>query len=182
MISTSYKFSLRAASAALLCASAPALLANHPVVLEGNCNVPPAGNAAAAVGVCGDWDGDGVIGVDEDNDGDRVFGTFAGANGAAGAANNGTITIVASGVFAEPMVLTGNITVQAAPGVEANFDAVLQGDELWLRGLVGSPDGATMLYDEVRGPASTAGELGVTLAEKLLSMGAGEILAAVYGS
>lgn len=128
MISTTYKFNLRAASAALLFASAPALLANHPVVLEGNCNVPPAGNAAAAVGVCGDWDGDGVIGVGEDNDGDRVFGTFAGANGAAGANNNGTITIVTSGVFAEPMLLTGNITVQAAPGVEANFDAVLQGD------------------------------------------------------
>jgi len=128
MSSTSYEFSLRAASAALLFASAPALLANHPVVLEGNCNVPPAGSSAAAVGVCGDWDGDGVIGVNEDNDGDRVFGTFTGANGAAGANNNGTITIVTSGVFAEPMMLAGNITVQAAPGVEANFDAVLQGD------------------------------------------------------
>ena len=128
MSSTPYKFSLRAAAGALLVASAPALWANHPVVLEGNCNVPPAGSSAAAVGVCGDWDGDGVIGVDEDNDGDRVFGTFAGANGSAGANNNGTITIVTSGVFAEPMLLTGNITVQAAPGVEANFDAVLQGD------------------------------------------------------
>jgi hypothetical protein len=128
MSSTSYKFSLRVASAALVFAAAPTLWANHPVVLEGNCNVPPAGNSVAATGVCGDWDGDGVIGVDEDNDGDRVFGTFAGANGAAGANNNGTITIVTSGVFAEPMSLTGNITVQAAPGVEANFDAVLQGD------------------------------------------------------
>lgn len=128
MSPTFYKFGLRAASAALMLAAAPALWANHPVVLEGNCNVPPAGNSAAAAGVCGDWDGDGVIGVEEDADGDRVFGTFAGANGVDGANNNGTITIVTSGVFAEPMTLTGNITVQAAPGVEANFDAVLQGD------------------------------------------------------
>ena len=118
----------RAALAALLLFGTP-LLANHPVLLEGNCNNPPAGDSAAPeAGVCGDFDGDGVIGVAEDMDGDRVFGTLAGANGSAGAANNGTITIVTSGTFAESLTLTGNLTLQAAPGVDANIDAMLQGD------------------------------------------------------
>ncbi len=105
--------------------------ANHPVFVEGNCNNPPAGNPTppGTVGAaCGDFDGDGVIGTAEDTDGDRVFGTINGANSAAGANNNGTITIVTSGTFAEQVVITGNVTLQAAPGVSANIDAVLQGD------------------------------------------------------
>ncbi|CAN5541582.1 hypothetical protein BH18VER1_BH18VER1_18260 [soil metagenome] len=118
-----------AAAFALLC---PALAyANHPVVVEGNCNNPPAGNPAAVTpGTCGDYDGDGLIGTAEDADGDRVFGTINGANAASatGVNNNGTITIVTSGTFAEQVTLTGNITLQAAPGVDANIDAVLQGD------------------------------------------------------
>ncbi|MBR9909877.1 MAG: hydroxymethylbilane synthase [Gammaproteobacteria bacterium] len=59
--------------------------------------------------------------------------------------------------------------------------AVLESDgQLWLRGLVGSPDGAQMLEDEVRGPQVEAERLGVALAEKLLRAGAAEILAQVY--
>lgn len=111
--------------------STSTVLANHPVFVEGNCNVPPAGTSTipGAVGAaCGDYDGDGRIGIDEDNDGDRVFGTISGANSAAGVNNNGTITIVTSGTFAEQVILTGNVTLQAAPGVDANIDAVLQGD------------------------------------------------------
>lgn len=117
------------AAVALLCPATA--FANHPVLVEGNCNNPPAGNpAAVAPGTCGDYDGDGLIGTAEDEDGDRVFGTIAGANGtgATAANNNGTITIVTSGTFAEQVTLTGNVTLQAAPGVDANIDAVLQGD------------------------------------------------------
>ena len=117
------------AAAALFCASDA--WANHPVLVEGNCNNPPAGNpAGVAPGTCGDYDGDGLIGTAEDEDGDRVFGTINGANAATATAanNNGTITIVTSGTFAEQVTLTGNITLQAAPGVDANIDAVLQGD------------------------------------------------------
>ncbi len=55
-------------------------------------------------------------------------------------------------------------------------------DQLWLRGLVGNPDGSVMLEDEIRGSVSDAQALGVTLAERLLDAGAGEILQAVYGS
>lgn len=109
--------------------SASTALANHPVFVEGNCNVPPAGtNSVTVAGTCGDFDGDGRIGTAEDNDGDRVFGTINGANSSDGVNNNGTITIVTSGTFAEQVTLTGNVTLQAAPGVHANIDAVLQGD------------------------------------------------------
>lgn len=59
--------------------------------------------------------------------------------------------------------------------------AQLEGDQLWLRGLVGKPDGSLILRDDIRGPAAQASELGNTLAERLLSAGAGDILAAVYG-
>ena len=55
-----------------------------------------------------------------------------------------------------------------------------RGEDLWLRGLVGSPAGDRILSDEVRGPASRAEALGVSLAERLLAAGAGDILAAVY--
>lgn len=105
--------------------------ANHPVLVEGNCNNPPAGSGVpmgSPAGTCGDYDGDGRIGTAEDTDGDRVFGTINAANSAAGANNNGTITIVTSGTFPESITITGNVTLQAAPGVHANIDAVLQGD------------------------------------------------------
>lgn len=54
-------------------------------------------------------------------------------------------------------------------------------DQLWLRGLVGSPDGTVMLEDELRGSVKDAEALGIQLAERLLDAGAGEILKAVYG-
>lgn len=53
---------------------------------------------------------------------------------------------------------------------------------LWLRGLVGSLDGASILRNEVQGIAKDAELLGVQLAEKLLAQGAAEILAEVYDS
>lgn len=106
--------------------------ANHSVLVEGNCNFAPYGhqNGLVPPGTCGDFDGDGRIGLQEDNDGDRVFGTLGGANSALATAanNNGTIIIVSSGTFAETLTITGNITLEAAFGVEANLDAVLQGD------------------------------------------------------
>ncbi|MEO1078506.1 MAG: hydroxymethylbilane synthase [Pseudomonadota bacterium] len=55
------------------------------------------------------------------------------------------------------------------------------GDELWLRGLVGRPDGSKALRAEARGPRSEPEALGVNVAEQLLAAGAAEILAEVYG-
>ena len=60
--------------------------------------------------------------------------------------------------------------------------AILDGDQLWLRGLVGEPDGSRMLRAERRGPASEAEALGVQLAEDLLALGADVILARVFGA
>lgn len=93
-------------------------LANHPVLVEGE----------------SDFDGDGRIGVDEDNDGlDQVFGTINAALGAAnrGANQNGHVIIVTSGRFLEIVNITaanGDVTLQAAPGVEAEIEAVRVGD------------------------------------------------------
>lgn len=56
------------------------------------------------------------------------------------------------------------------------------GSEVWLRGLVGRPDGSRVLRDEIRGPAADAEQLGVILAERLLAAGADEILREVYAS
>ena len=55
------------------------------------------------------------------------------------------------------------------------------GQRLHLRGLVGSPDGATILRAEAEAPAADAEQLGIAVADDLLSQGAGDILAAVYG-
>lgn len=114
-------------------------LANHPVLVEGNClGSGSAQRTAVLPGTCGDYDGDGRIGTAEDTDEqDRVFGTINAALGGtisgtspaiAGINQNGTITIVKSGTFPEIINITGNVTLQAAPGVDANIDAVLQGD------------------------------------------------------
>ena len=58
--------------------------------------------------------------------------------------------------------------------------AVLEGDQLYLRGLVGEPDGSIVLRAEIRGAATDAVALGIKLAEDLLSQGAGEILAKLH--
>ncbi|MDQ7987789.1 hydroxymethylbilane synthase [Pseudomonas sp. G34] len=59
--------------------------------------------------------------------------------------------------------------------------AILEGEQLWLRGLVGEPDGSRLLRAEQRGAADDAERLGIEVAEALLAQGAGEILAAIYG-
>jgi len=60
--------------------------------------------------------------------------------------------------------------------------ATLEGDQLYVRGLVGEPDGSRIIRDEVRGTADQAEQLGIQLAEALLAQGAGEILESVYNS
>lgn len=58
--------------------------------------------------------------------------------------------------------------------------AIHQGDNLWLRGLVGDPDGSLLLQDEILGKAVDAELMGITLADRLLAAGADKILAKVY--
>jgi hydroxymethylbilane synthase len=54
--------------------------------------------------------------------------------------------------------------------------AELIGDQIWLRGLVGKPDGSEVVRGEIRGAASQATQLGQSLAEQLLAQGAERIL------
>ncbi len=113
-----------------------AAFANHPVLVEGNnCANGGPGVTSVPPGTCGDFDGDGRIGTEEDTDNatDRIFGTINAALALAnnGANQNGRVTIVTSGRFPEVVNITaanGNVTLEAAPGVEANIDAVLSGD------------------------------------------------------
>jgi len=60
--------------------------------------------------------------------------------------------------------------------------AELEGDQLWLRGLVGEVDVSRVLTTEIRGPRADAETLGIAAAEDLLRQGAGEILEAIYGA
>lgn len=55
--------------------------------------------------------------------------------------------------------------------------AVLEQDQIYLRGLVGEPDGSKILRAEIRGNSSEAHDLGVQLAHQLLAQGADRILA-----
>jgi len=54
--------------------------------------------------------------------------------------------------------------------------ALLEDDEIYLRGLVGRPDGSEVVRGEIRGPREQAEALGKSLAEDLLGRGADVIL------
>lgn len=74
-----------------------------------------------------------------------------------------------------------NTRLQGGCQVPIGGYALLEGDQLWLRALVGEPEGSRVLRAEARGPASDPQALGIQVAEDLLSQGAGEILEKVYG-
>ena len=58
--------------------------------------------------------------------------------------------------------------------------ALVDGEQVHLRGLVGAIDGSEILRDEISGHVDDAEKLGVELAKKLLAQGADKILADVY--
>jgi len=74
--------------------------------------------------------------------------------------------------------LQGGCQVPIACYAELNCDTQI----LNLRGLVGTVDGQTLLEADIQGPRESAEQLGELLADKLLSMGAGEILNKVLGT
>ncbi|MEZ6928067.1 MULTISPECIES: hydroxymethylbilane synthase [unclassified Aeromonas] len=73
-----------------------------------------------------------------------------------------------------------NRVLQGGCQVPIGAYALVQGEEVWLRGLVGSPDGSRVIRDEIRGPLADGEALGHTLAQRLLADGADVILAEVY--
>lgn len=73
-----------------------------------------------------------------------------------------------------------NIRLEGGCQVPIGSYAEFNNDELWLRALVGTPDGLVMIRGERRGKPEDALAMGVSLAEELLAKGAREILAKVY--
>ncbi len=60
--------------------------------------------------------------------------------------------------------------------------AEISGEQLHLRGLVGSPDGTLLYRAERTAPVQQAEQIGIEVAEDLLEQGADEILKALYSS
>lgn len=58
--------------------------------------------------------------------------------------------------------------------------AILEGDTLWLRALVGEPDGSLIIRGERRGSINDAEQMGIALADELLAQGADGILKRLY--
>lgn len=58
--------------------------------------------------------------------------------------------------------------------------ALLENGQLWLRALVGAPDGSQIIAGERRGEPGHAEAMGISLAEELLARGASQILHDVY--
>lgn len=72
-----------------------------------------------------------------------------------------------------------NKTLNGGCQVPIAGHAIFQGDEIYLRGLVGEPDGSRILRAEIRGGAESAEDLGIALAKDLIAQGADSILASI---
>ncbi|WP_439828004.1 hydroxymethylbilane synthase [Aeromonas enteropelogenes] len=73
-----------------------------------------------------------------------------------------------------------NRALQGGCQVPIGAYALVEGEQIWLRGLVGSPDGTRVIRDEIHGAVSDGEALGEQLAQRLLAAGADVILAEVY--
>lgn len=112
--------------------------------------------------------GQGAVGIECRLDDVRVLTLLS-------ALNHGESAICVSAERAMNLRLNGGCQVPIACLAE------LDGDRLSIRGLVGNSDGSTLLRAEVQGLADDAEELGLAIAEDLLSQGAAKILAEVGG-
>ncbi|WP_076590677.1 hydroxymethylbilane synthase [Vibrio ostreicida] len=75
-----------------------------------------------------------------------------------------------------------NLTLEGGCQVPIGSYAVLEGQNIWLRALVGEPDGSKIVRGEIKGPSEDAEKLGVLLANQLLADGAREILTRLYAA
>ena len=73
-----------------------------------------------------------------------------------------------------------NARLEGGCQVPIGGHAVLDGDNLWLRGLVGTVDGSEIIRAEIAGPREQAEQMGKALAEELLEHGAAAILKELY--
>jgi hydroxymethylbilane synthase len=111
--------------------------------------------------------GQGAIGIECRSDDERVNGLIAPLHHAA----------TADRVTAERAI---NHRLMGGCQVPVAGHALLEGDAIFLRALVGTPDGKRVLRAERRGPRSSAQALGTALAEELLGQGADEILQSLH--
>jgi len=111
--------------------------------------------------------GQGAVGIECRADDERVNGLLAPLHHAD----------TASRVLAERAM---NERLEGGCQVPIGGHAVLQDEELWLRGLVGTVDGSEIIRAEIRGPRADAERLGIVLAEELLAHGAADILKSLY--
>ncbi len=72
-----------------------------------------------------------------------------------------------------------NKTLNGGCQVPIAGHAILEGDEIYLRGLVGEPDGSLILRADIRGSVDQAESLGIRLAQDLIAQGADRILASI---
>ncbi|PKF61392.1 hydroxymethylbilane synthase [Psychromonas sp. psych-6C06] len=73
-----------------------------------------------------------------------------------------------------------NLALQGGCQVPIGSYSIFKGDQLFLRGLVGSVDGKKIIRKEIIGQPEQAEQMGLTLAKQLLDCGAKEILSEVY--
>lgn len=74
-----------------------------------------------------------------------------------------------------------NAALEGGCQVPIGSYAIWQGEQIWLRGLVASLDGKTIIRGERKSSAADAEMMGEDLAQELLAKGAKSILDAVYG-
>ncbi|WP_078117856.1 hydroxymethylbilane synthase [Thiosocius teredinicola] len=111
--------------------------------------------------------GQGAIGIECRSDDDRINSLLAPLHHAPTAAR----------VRAERAM---NHRLEGGCQVPIGGHATLDGDQLFLRGLVGTVDGSEIVRAEITGPEADAEQLGTALAEELLAHGAAKILAELY--
>ncbi len=58
--------------------------------------------------------------------------------------------------------------------------AIIHNEHVWLRGLVGRPDGSLIYHSEARAPIAQAEQVGYAVADALLAQGADAVLQALY--
>ncbi|HEX4975148.1 MAG TPA: hydroxymethylbilane synthase [Pseudomonadales bacterium] len=113
--------------------------------------------------------GQGAVGIECRSDDDTVKALLAPLNHPATA-----LTVQAERAF--------NRRLEGGCQVPIGAFAVLNGEALNLRGLVGQPNGRLVIRGEISGPANQAQQLGFELADRLLAQGADKILATVYNT
>lgn len=75
-----------------------------------------------------------------------------------------------------------NKTLNGGCQVPIAGHAIFEDEQIYLRGLVGEPDGSVVLRADIRGPGDQAENLGISLAGSLISQGADKILASIQDS